>query len=422
MQEVAENFSAPGQLSVPRPTVFVMISANQTSLTARFADAFGAPPQVLGSAPGRVNLIGEHVDYNAGLCLPIALPQRTSVALRRRDDDLVRLASAQFSDNYELPLADVTAGNPSGWGAYAAGVLAMLAEDGFQVGGVDLMVDSDVPVGAGLSSSAALAAAVGAAASAAFDLDLLADDDSRARLAEICRRAENQIAGAPTGGMDQAAALRSQAGHALLLDCRDATITQVRFDPEAAGVRLLVINTRTSHELVDGQYAARRADCERAAELLGVSSLREIEVGQLDAALDQLPEPRLKARTQHVVREIERVHQVVAALASADYAEVGLHLTASHASLRYLFEVSSPELDTAVDTALDAGALGARMTGGGFGGSAIALVPDERRTDVQYLLRKTFLSKGWRLPQVFEVTAAGPASAARLDGPPNDQS
>ncbi len=388
-----------------------MSNIDLPQLVNRFQELYGTAPQVIGSAPGRVNLIGEHVDYNDGLCLPIALPHRTWAALRTRDDGVVRLASAQLDQRYELSLAEVAAGNPEGWGAYAAGVLALLARAGHPVTGADLLVDSTVPVGAGLSSSAALEAAVGAAASAAFGLGLLDDDASRAALADICRQAENEIAGAPTGGMDQAAALRSRAEHALLLDCRDGSVSHEPFDLSSAGLTLLVIDTRAEHALVDGQYAARRADCERSAELVGVASLREVEVAELDAALAKLPDDRLKARTQHVVREIERVRKAAAALEAGDFAELGLHFTASHASLRYLFEVSCAELDTAVDTALQAGALGARMTGGGFGGSAIALLPNDRVADAREDLRRTFLSMGWRVPHVFEVTAGGPADA-----------
>ena len=253
-----------------------MSEVDPRTLVAEFGALYGSAPQGVWSAPGRLNLIGEHVDYNDGLVLPIALPRRAWVALRARDDGRIRLASRQLPERYDLTLAQVQPGVPSGWGAYAAGVLAILARAGYPVTGADLLVSSEVPVGAGLSSSAALEAAVGAAASEALGLGLLADDASRSELAELCRRAENEIAGAPTGGMDQAAALRSRAGHALLLDCRDGSVRHIPFDPAGHGLELLVIDTRARHELVDGQYGERRASCEQAARLLGVPALRDV--------------------------------------------------------------------------------------------------------------------------------------------------
>lgn len=378
-------------------------------LTEQFATRYGCPPAGVWSAPGRVNLIGEHVDYNDGLCLPIALPQRTYAAAAARTDGRVRLASLQVAESYDLPLTEVAPGVPSGWGAYAAGVLGLLQQTGHPVTGADVLISSAVPVGAGLSSSAALEAAVGAAASELFDLGLLADDQSRSQLAEICRRAENEIAGAPTGGMDQAAALRSQADHALLLDCRDGSIRQVPFDLAAAGLTLLVIDTRAEHALVDGQYAERRASCEEAAELLGVPSLREIPISELDAALERLPNDLLRRRTEHVVREIDRVRQAAAALEANDFVALGELFTASHASLRDLFEVSCAELDAAVEVALAQDALGARMTGGGFGGSAIALVATDQAEAVITAITADYAARGWTAPQIFPASAGHPA-------------
>lgn len=387
-----------------------MTNVDPTTLAREFAVAYKAEPRGVWSAPGRVNLIGEHVDYNDGLCLPIALPQRTWAAMRPRADGRVRLASQQVDERYDLALEEVGPGNPKGWGAYAAGVLAMLKQAGYPVdGGADVLVSSEVPVGAGLSSSAALEAAVGAAASEVFGLGLLTDDASRRKLADLCRRAENEIAGAPTGGMDQAAALRSQAGHALLLDCRDGSVRHVPFDLAAAGLVLLVIDTRAEHALVDGQYAERRASCERAAELLGVASLREVPIGELDQALQQLPDDLLRRRTEHVVREIERVRQAVTALEADDFATLGQLFTASHVSLRDLFEVSCEELDATVETALASGALGARMTGGGFGGSAIALVSEDLSAPTIAAIRARYAAQHWPAPQIFAVTAGRPA-------------
>jgi len=380
-----------------------------SAVTKAFTQAFGAAPTGVWSAPGRVNLIGEHTDYNGGLCLPIALPQRTYAAVSLRADRRVRLRSLQSSQNYELGLDEVRAGNPPGWGAYAAGVLWALQQAGHQVSGVDLMVDGQVPVGAGLSSSAALECAVAAAASDLMALDLLGDDSVREALAAICVMAENTIAGAPTGGMDQSAALRSQAGHALLLDCRDGSIAQVPFDLAAHGLSLLVMDTRAEHALVDGQYAQRRTSCQEAARQLDVSSLREVAFAELDDTLSRLPDAVVRARTRHVVTEIERVRQSVALLRADRLTEVGPLFNASHASMRDDFEISCTELDVAVEVATAHGALGARMTGGGFGGSAIALVPAERTAGVTLAVKQAFADKGFGTPECFTVTAGGPA-------------
>jgi galactokinase len=351
-----------------------------------FAEAFGADgdPDGVWSAPGRVNLIGEHTDYNAGLALPVALPHRTYVALRSRTDDVVRLASAQApGTTWETTLGDVGPGATTGWGAYVAGVAWALREAGHAVTGFDAVVDSCVPFGAGLSSSAALECAVAVALDAVHDLGLGADDAGRAELTAACVRAENEIAGAPTGGMDQAASLRCSAGHALLLDCRPGLSAlesghRVPFDLVPAGLTLLVVDTRAEHALVDGQYAARRAACERAAELLGVENLRAIDPADLDAALARLADAEdgatLQARVRHVVTEIARTAELAELVQGGRLAEVGPLMNASHDSLRDDYEVSARELDLVVDVARAHGALGARMTGGGFGGSAIALV------------------------------------------------
>jgi galactokinase len=381
----------------------------ETRVSASFSEAFGSAPSGVWSAPGRVNLIGEHTDYNSGLCLPIALPHRTYAAVRLRVDRHLRLCSTQSSQRYELELDDVGAGNPPGWGAYAAGVLWALEAAGHRVAGVDLMVDGWVPVGAGLSSSAALECAVAAAASDLFDLGLLGDDQVRATLAAICVNAENTIAGAPTGGMDQSASLRAQDGHALLLDCRDGTVAQVPFDLTAHGLCLLVMDTRTEHSLIDGQYAQRRHSCEQAARQLGLPSLREVAFGDLDQALDRLPDTQVRARAKHIVTEIERVRATVALLRCGRLPDVGPVFNASHASMRDDFEISCAQLDLAVEVATTHGALGARMTGGGFGGSAIALVPTDNTPEVTSAVIQGFADKGFRAPHCFAVTAGGPA-------------
>lgn len=347
-----------------------------STVTDHFRTVFACEPEGVWESPGRVNLIGEHTDYNQGLVLPIALPQRTYVAARRRADGHLRFSSTIGQAVVEVALHDIAPGVPKGWARYPAGVLWALREAGHLVGGLDIAIHSEVPVGAGLSSSAALEGAVAAAASDLFGLGLLADDATRATLAGLCQQAENVIAGAPTGGMDQAASLRCTEGHALLLDCRNGHVSQIPFDPEHHGLVVLVIDTHAEHELSDGQYGNRRDACERAAKALGVASLRDVPYSHLADALHSLEhDPELFTRTQHVVTEIQRVRDTVEALEQGDLAEVGLLFTSSHLSLRDDFDVSCDELDVAVDAALSAGAIGARMTGGGFGGSAIALVP-----------------------------------------------
>jgi galactokinase len=381
----------------------------RTPVAQAFSDVFGSEPSGVWSAPGRVNLIGEHTDYNAGLCLPIALPHRTYAAARLRPDRQLRLHSLQSSESYNLELDDIRPGNPSGWGAYAAGVLWAFDAAGHQVQGLDVMVDGQVPVGAGLSSSAALECAVAAAVSDLLGLALLSDDHARAALAGICVNAENTIAMAPTGGMDQAASLRCQEANALLLDCRDGSVQQVPFDPSAHGLTLLVMNTLATHSLVDGQYEQRRASCDEAARQLGVISLREVSIDGLGQALDRLSDTRVRARARHVVTEIDRVRQTAALLRAGRMSDVGPVFNASHASMRDDFEISCAELDAAVETATAHGALGARMTGGGFGGSAIALVPASRTAEVATAVVHTFADNGFRVPDIFAVTAGGSA-------------
>ena len=381
------------------------------SASAVFRDAFGTEPEGVWSAPGRVNLIGEHTDYNGGLCLPIGLPQRTFAAVRRRDDGLLRMVSAQGGDVVEVALDDVGPGKPEGWAAYVAGVPWALRRAGHEVSGLDVAVDGRVPLGAGLSSSAALECAVAAAASDLFGLGLLADAAGRTALAAACVDAENTIAQAPTGGMDQSAAMLAEPGHALLLDCRDHHTEQVPFDLAEAGLALLVVDTRAEHALVDGQYAERRDSCEQAARELGVPTLREVAVEELDDALGRLSSDLLRRRTRHVVTEIDRVVQAREALRHDDFERLGALFLQSHASMRDDFEISVDELDTVVETAVEAGALGARMTGGGFGGSAIALVRADAVDATTERVEAAFAQRGFRAPRAFAVTASG--SAAR---------
>lgn len=379
------------------------------TVTARFRAEFAVEPDGVWTAPGRVNLIGEHVDYASGLSLPIALPHRTAVAVRRRRDGRVRLRSDLAPWDGEV--AEVAPGVPAGWAAYLAGVLWAMRRDAAvdRDFGVDVAVTSAVPIGAGLSSSAALECAL--AVAVADLVGLPTDDRGRSRLASWCIAAENEIALAPTGGMDQAIALRATAGHALLVDSADGTVTPVPCDLAAAGLTVLGIDTRAPHRLVDGQYARRRASVEESTRLLGIDSLRVAADEDIDVEI--LPQPDLVRRARHVVTEIRRVRDVLDLLRSGTVRAIGPLLTASHVSLRDDFEVSCPELDSAVDAALAAGAYGARMTGGGFGGSAIALVDASDVDDVADAVLAAARSGGLVEPAFLRVDTGG-APARRV--------
>ncbi len=390
-----------------------MGDVSEQSARTLYERTAGRPAEGVWSAPGRVNLIGEHTDYNGGLVLPIAIPHRTYAACGRRADGVLRVVSAQAETAVEVALDDIAPGNPADWSAYVAGVLWALRHSGHDVGGLDVAISSEVPLGAGLSSSAALECAVGAACSDLFGLHLLEGDGARSRLAADCRAAENVIAQAPTGGMDQSASLLCRADHALLLDCRSWQTRHVPFDLEGLGLSLLVIDTRATHELVDGQYGDRRTSCEAAADRLGVTSLREIHLEDLEGALVRLSGEVMGRRVRHVVTEIDRVERAVEALRAGDATRLGRLFLESHASLRDDYEVSCVELDVAVEAAVGAGALGARMTGGGFGGSAIALAPEDAVAAVAETVRAAYADRGFTAPAFFPVTAAGPA---RRDG------
>ncbi len=378
-------------------------------VASRFEQLHGRPPQAVVAAPGRVNLIGEHLDYNGGLCLPMALPHATYAAVAARDDDVVTVTSGQADDRFEGRLDALGPGDVSGWAAYAAGVLWAMREDGWDLTGCDVVVESRVPVGAGLSSSAAIECSVALGAVTLAGVE--ADGAVRSRLVRACMRAEAEVAGAPTGGMDQAVALFARAEAALLLDCRDWSMRQVPWAPAAAGLALLVVDTRASHALTDGGYGARRRDCEDAARRLGVELLRDVDDPQ--AALAELADDeRVHQRVRHVFTELDRVRRTVELLDAGDMDGIGPLLTASHLSLRDDYEVSCEELDVVVETALDTGALGARMTGGGFGGSAIALVRADAVEDVAAAVSDAYDGRGWPAPGL--LTAPPSAGARRL--------
>ncbi|MFE1560471.1 galactokinase [Streptomyces sp. NPDC058734] len=377
--------------------------------TARVRQEFerihGRPPEGVWAAPGRVNLIGEHTDYNDGFALPMALPRTTLLAARRRGDGLLRVHSAQGDGRVaEFAVAGLTPGAAGGWARYPAGVVWALRERGLPVGGADLHVDSTVPAGAGLSSSAALECAVAVAYDELYGLRL-----ERPELARLAQYAENAFAGVPCGVMDQMASLCCAEGSALHLDSRGPSVRQVPFDLTGHGLKLLVLDTRVKHDLADGAYAALRAGCERAARLLGLPALRDLDERGLAGALAELP-GELVPLVRHVVTENARVGRAVEHLTAGDPEALGPLLTAGHASLRDDYRVSCPETDLAVDAAVAAGALGARMTGGGFGGSVIALVPAGRAGSVGRAVSDAFAAAGFVRPAVLEAV---PSAGAR---------
>jgi galactokinase len=383
----------------------------------RFRSCFGGAPDGVWLAPGRANLMGEHTDYNDGFVLPFALGQGTTAAAARRADRRLALCSRQEpGGEVEIALDELAPGRVTGWAAYPAGVAWALAEAGYQVPGACIAVDSDVPAGAGLSSSAALECATALALTELALTELALTEEAgvripRQELAAIARRAENEFVGAPSGIMDQSASLLCQSGHALLLDCRSLENTQVPFRPEAAGARLLLINTRARHALTDGEYGQRRAECEQAARLLDIPSLRYLTSV---ADTDRLADPVLRRRARHVFTDNQRVLEVVALLRSpglaGTYRDIGRLLTQAHVSLRDDFEVSWPEADATVEAALAAGALGARMIGGGFGGSVLALVTETAGGPVRAAVSAAFARRSWTAPEFLD---AAPSDSAR---------
>ncbi|MEU6168787.1 galactokinase [Streptomyces tanashiensis] len=373
-----------------------------------FEALYGAAPDGVWAAPGRVNLIGEYTDFNDGFVLPLALPHTTVAAVSRREDGVLRLHSADADGG--IVQLDTDALEPlsgGGWAAYPAGVVWALREAGHPVTGADVHLASTVPTGAGLSSSAALEVVTALALNDLFGLGL-----SRAELARLAQRAENAFVGVPCGVMDQMASACAEEGHALHLDTRDLSYRQVPFDLAREGLRLLVVDTRVKHALGDGAYAERRAGCEAGARALGVRTLREVSAAHLPEALGRLSDETILRYVRHVVSDNARVERTIALLDAGDTRAVGPVLTEGHASLRDDLRVSCPELDLVVEAAGAAGALGARMTGGGFGGSAVVLVDTERAEAVSAAVGKAFAEAGYAAPGIFPAVPA--AGARRL--------
>ncbi|KID30589.1 galactokinase [Prauserella rugosa] len=387
-----------------------MTAGHPSEIAARaFRSVHGTPPTGVWSAPGRVNLIGEHTDYNDGFVLPFALPHRLAVAAAPRDDRMLSLATVgsdgRVQSEEPIGLDELKPGNPEDWAAYPAGVAWVLREYGIDRG-ADLVIAGDVPTGAGLSSSAAIECA-----SAIALLGLTGEDDQdaerRAEIARWCQRAENEFVGVPTGVLDQTASMCCVEGHVLFLDVRSGHTEQVPFNAAGAGLSVLVIDTRVKHSLGGSEYGDRREGTEKAARLLGLDALRDVTPETMDEALRRLPED-LVPLVRHVVTENARVLEAVEHLRRGRIADIGPVLDASHVSMRDDYRISCPELDLAVDTARTAGALGARMTGGGFGGSAIALVRESDRHAVETAVTTAFETAGYRAPRLFvAVPSAG---------------
>ncbi|NDK30984.1 galactokinase [Nesterenkonia sp. Hz 6-5] len=375
-------------------------------LRAEFVEHFGREPDGLWAAPGRVNLIGEHTDYNDGLVLPFALPQHTLAAASRRSDTTLRVRSVNTAESEEFELTALVPGTHQGWSSYVAGVFWALSQAGYASGGMDIAVSTTVPLGAGLSSSAALECAVACAAA-----ELSGHHIEPLDLAVIAQRAENDYVGMPCGLMDQMVSMVAREGHAVLFDTRSRQVKHVPFAADHA--EILVIDTKAPHKLVDGEYAARRSQCKQACVELGIPSLRELNnlaQEDLESAMRQLSDDVLRRRVRHVVTENQRVLDMVEALQAGRLEAAGALMNASHASLRDDYEVTVPEVDLAQRTLVSAGAYGARITGGGFGGCVIALVETDTAGSLQQEVVEAYAEAGFTAPEHF---VAIPSSGAR---------
>ncbi|MGD6744968.1 galactokinase [Streptomyces sp. BH106] len=383
------------------------------SVDAQFKDLYGYEPAGVWAAPGRVNLIGEYTDINEGFVMPLALPHTAVAAAARREDGVLRLHSADIdAPVVELrvdDLAPLSKYGQGGWAAYPAGVVWALREAGHALTGADIHLASTVPTGAGLSSSAALEVVTAYAMNDLYELGL-----TGAELAVLAQRAENAFVGVPCGVMDQMASSCATEGHALHLDCRDLSIRQVPFDLAAHGLQLLVVDTRVKHELGDGAYAERRAGCEEGARVLGVSHLRDVPYAELGRSVAELElagvDEKVVRYVRHVVSDDHRVERVIELLDSGDVRAIGPILVQGHVSLRDDLRISCPELDLVVGTAMTSGAIGARMTGGGFGGSAIVLVESDEADTVTKSIADAFAEAGFTAPRVFPAV---PSAGAR---------
>ena len=374
------------------------------SLENTFQELFGHRAEVIAEAPGRVNLIGEHIDYSEGFVLPFAIADRTFAAISRNKDGLVRIASQQRKNRiFTIDIKDVKPGSAGEWEKYVLGVIWTMGV----TSGVDILVDGHVPSGAGLSSSAALECSVAVGLNNLFDLKKSLEEIARA-----AQKAENDYVGMPCGIMDQSVSLMGREGSALLLDCRDLSTESVPFDVASAGLELLIIDTQAHHALVDGGYAERRASCESVAAKFSIPSMRNLTMEVLESRMSEITDTEF-IRARHAVTEIQRVKDAVIALRASDFSTLGRLINESHVSLRDDYTVSCPELDAAVDASLAVGALGSRMVGGGFGGSAIALIKADQIESVKDSIRSAYSARGFKAPRFFTSLPSAGASARR---------
>ncbi len=363
-----------------------------STIDKKFAETFGAAPDIIAAAPGRVNLIGEHIDYSDGFVLPFAINDRTFAAVRIRDDRKVRIASMQRRNKIvEHNIDAIKPGLKGEWERYPLGVIWAMG----LTSGIDIMIDGHVPLGAGLSSSAALECSVATALNHLFSFGYSLEE-----LARLTQKGENDYVGVPCGIMDQSVSLMAHAGSALLLDCRDLTTKNIAFDVASSGLELLIIDTQAHHSLTDGGYAERRASCESVVAKLAIKSLRELTPSQLELSRELLTDTEF-VRARHAVTEMQRVMDAVKVLEEKNFAALGQLLNQSHASLRDDYTVSCPELNTAVEASITAGALGARMVGGGFGGSAIALIHAAHTQTTIAAVEKAFADNKFKAPRFF---------------------
>ena len=355
-----------------------------------YRDNFGVEPETVVSAPGRVNLIGEHTDYNDGYVLPCAVERRVAVAIGRGGD---KLYSADFEEKKSLN------GEKEGsWTDYPRGVIWAVKRAGYEVENLQASFAGNVPLGSGLSSSAAIEAATALALDALFSLGI-----DRKELAGLCMKTENEFVGVQSGIMDQYASLLSREGQALLVDCRTLEEEPVPLDLEGAGLNLVVCDTRVERGLADTQYNQRRETCEKAAKTLGLEALRDAS----EKDLERLSGEELK-RARHIVTEQRRVMAAVETLRDEDFEAFGRLLYESHASLRNDYEASTAELDTFVETAEETGALGAKLTGAGWGGCAVAIIPADKSEDLAKTTRRKYGERGFKEPAFYEfLPAAG---------------
>lgn len=384
-----------------------MKTIDEVYLTVDFEKAFGTQPQIF-RAPGRVNLIGEHTDYNDGFVMPAALGFSTYVAIAPRQDRRLVIHSKEFSGNFEFDLDDLPEKRVGAWCDYVLGVASVLQQHGHELSGANLLVHGKVPIGAGLSSSAALEVS-----SALAFLSLTGNHLPLPELAKLCRQAENNFVGAKVGIMDQFVSCMGKAGHAFLLDCRSL---EFKFVPIPAGLQLVVCNTMVKHDLATGAYNTRREECEAGVRAFAqwdssVRSLRDVSVELLDKHANDLPTTIWK-RCAHVVRENARTLDAARALTQGDLSRVGQLMGASHNSLRDLYEVSCRELDLMVEAAEGLpGLCGGRMTGGGFGGCTVNLVQEENAEEFAKRIAERYREATGIRPQVYLCSAEDGAQA-----------